>query len=100
MFFDVETTGLPAPGKDVGITELACVAVSREHFEASRGLPFRVLHKLVLCVKPQAPMDPVAARISGGLLHCLIAAPRYSKSGDLARGGRTSFRESGVAGSF
>lgn len=77
VFFDIETTGLPAPGKDVGITELACVAVSREHFEASRGLPFRVLHKLVLCVKPQAPMDPVAARISGLTLDMLGGQPPF-----------------------
>lgn len=87
IFFDLETTGLPAyECNRTKITELAMVACSVAHIvdhaaarakaatTASRtatgspsmtdGLP-RVLHKLTLCVNPQRMIQPEATNITG-----------------------------------
>ncbi|CAN7937286.1 unnamed protein product [Ixodes hexagonus] len=65
VFFDLETTSLPSAGQRVGITELAFVAVDREHFEKQDKPNFRVLNKLTLCIRPETYIHPVASEKSG-----------------------------------
>lgn len=65
VFFDLETTGLPSSYQRVSITELAMVAVDRAHFEKQDKAEFRVTSKLTLCLKPVAPMHPMAVKKSG-----------------------------------
>lgn len=77
VFFDLETTGLPSAYQPVSITELAMVAVDREHFLNQDKPDFRVMNKLTLCLKPQNSMHPMAVKKSGltpGLLksRCLF----------------------------
>ncbi|XP_050783354.1 three prime repair exonuclease 2 [Gopherus flavomarginatus] len=71
VFFDLETTGLPRDRPR--ITELSLFALHRRSLlqrppqDAPAGTPWlpRVLDQLTLCIDPQQPVTPEAARITG-----------------------------------
>ena len=65
IFFDIETTGLLTPVHNPRITEICFHAVGRNEFVGSlAGVNPRVVHKLSLCFRPGALIDPVASEIT------------------------------------
>ncbi|KAI9555225.1 hypothetical protein GHT06_017740 [Daphnia sinensis] len=64
VFFDLETTGLPAD-HPARITELNFCGVDRMQFMEckSKKMP-RVTNRLNLCIDPSRPIDPVATDLS------------------------------------
>lgn len=69
VFFDLETTGLPARGAPkVQITELSMIAVSKSDFEKSQFSDLhdvRIMNKMCMCVRPTVGVSPCAARLTG-----------------------------------
>lgn len=70
VFFDVETTGLAhcIGKKNVQITEVSMMAVSRDEFYKCRFpdlRDIRIVNKLSLCIKPNHPVSPEASCITG-----------------------------------
>ncbi|XP_063245208.1 uncharacterized protein LOC134546353 isoform X2 [Bacillus rossius redtenbacheri] len=65
IILDFETTGIE---REARITEIAFIAVSREHIlcaaTKAKGLP-RVMNKFTICLNPDKPINPIAAKISG-----------------------------------
>lgn len=61
VFFDLETTGLPAYHA-VRVTELSFCSVERQQFLYSRSKEMpRVTNRLNLCIYPSRLVDPVAS---------------------------------------
>lgn len=67
IFFDTETTGLPAEEHNkTKITELSLVAVETEHIRM--GVFPRVQNKLTLCLNPRKMVSIEAEDLTGRLL--------------------------------
>ncbi|XP_013772037.1 uncharacterized protein LOC106457189 [Limulus polyphemus] len=81
IFMDLEATGIPTetPKKNVQITEIALVAISRDHFDSPSD-KYRILNKLSLCVQPKTCVTPSAVAISG-LCNVYLSTECYFEKG-------------------
>ncbi|XP_076347715.1 LOW QUALITY PROTEIN: uncharacterized protein LOC143245355 [Tachypleus tridentatus] len=81
IFMDLEATGIPTEimKKNVQITEIALVAISRDHFDSPSD-KYRILNKLCLCVQPKTRVSPSAVAISG-LCNVYLSTECYFENG-------------------
>ena len=71
VFFDLETTDLIKGNKFPKITELAMVAVKRDHLQVPQEKLPRVLSKLVIPICPNTEIPYVVTKISSKYF-CII----------------------------
>ncbi|XP_041370270.1 three-prime repair exonuclease 1-like [Gigantopelta aegis] len=64
VFFDTETTGLREDGHKPTITEMCFLAVRRSDLNSTEEVQ-RVVHKLLLCLKPRQEIQKKAKELSG-----------------------------------